>query len=101
MSVLFLIIISFVFGFYCSKYEQRSDRTEIKKLTILQIEEKYPVEILSPMVRELQTHANRHGAEIIEDNIYGPETARQMERVRCNQMYSLVMQRMHDSVGAK
>jgi len=82
VGVALLVGLWFV-GKYCGE-----PRT-IEKLTILEVEEKYDIEIYHPTVRDCQRHINRHGGLrgkfIAEDNINGPETIAGAKWLRNNQ----------------
>ena len=56
-----------------------------EKLTILEIESRFNIELMMPSPLELQQLANRRGADIAEDDIWGKETEKALDKIRCNQ----------------
>lgn len=69
-------------------------------ISILDVEEKYNIEILHPTVRELQQHINRHGGLrgkfIKVDDWYETETKKGAKLLRCNQEAITMFARMEN-----
>lgn len=74
-------------GLSCKKSFQPTP--DFQKLTILEAEEKFDIEILHPTIRELQEHINRHGGLkgkfIKVDGWYETETTDGADWIRCQQ----------------
>jgi len=94
MKYLPAIIIGLVFCVLTGCWLESKEPEPARTMTVLEVEQEFNVELLVPTVRELQGLANRRGAEIKEDNIWGKQTAGALEAVRIEQEASRMFKKM-------